>query len=143
MTFSTSSFSLSDLTGLKTICADFRDTIPRAWGNFLDEVKTTQTAALQLWLKRSTEELDWPDPETALTGFERPADEWKAAPLTSWEDNTRLLHLERERNGAPRSLAYFCGVFPDAYSIPDPGTDPGISGEGAQESEKGVRHLDE
>ena len=111
--------------GLKSICFDFRERFP-AWCNFLDEVKTTQTAALQLWLKRSTEELDWPDPETALTGFERPADKWKAAPLTSWEDNTRLLHLERERNGAPRSLAYFCGVFPDAYSIPDPGTDPGF-----------------
>ena len=47
------------------------------------------------------------------------------APLTSWEDNTRLLHLERERNGGrPRSLAYFCGVFPDADPIPAPGTDP-------------------
>ena len=110
--------------GLKSICFDFRERFP-AWRNFLDKVKTTQTTALQLWLKPSTDDLGWPDPETALAGFERPTDTWPMAPLTSWEDNTRLLHLERERSGRnPRSLAYFCGVFPDACYIPAPGTDP-------------------
>jgi uncharacterized protein with NAD-binding domain and iron-sulfur cluster len=112
--------------GLRSICFDFRERFP-GWRDFLDKIATTQTAALQLWLKPSTDDLGWPDPETALAGFERPADEWPAAPLTSWEDNTRLLHLERERNSArPRSLAYFCGVFPDADYIPAPGTDPGF-----------------
>ncbi len=109
--------------GLKSICCDFNDRFP-AWRGFLEKVKSTQTAALQLWLKPSTEDLGWPDPETALTGFERPTDKWPMAPLTSWEDNTRLLRLERERSGRPRSLAYFCGVFPDANNIPAPGTDP-------------------
>ena len=113
--------------GLKTICADFRKRFPVPWGNFLTRIETTQTAALQLWLKPSTDELGWPDPETALTGFEQPTDQWPAVPLTSWEDNTRLLHLERMRTGEqPRSLTYFCGVFPDADFIPDPGSDPGF-----------------
>ncbi len=111
--------------GLKSICFDFRQRVP-GWRDFLDKIVTTQTAALQLWLKPSTEDLGWPDPETALAGFERPTDKWPMAPLNSCEDNTRLLHLERERSGQPRSLAYFCGVFPDADSIPDPGTDPGF-----------------
>ncbi len=112
--------------GLKTICCDFGQRFP-AWRDFLDKVATTQTAAMQLWLKPSTDDLGWSDPETALTGFEWPTDTWQDAPLTSWEDNTRLLHLERRRTGTqPRSLAYFCGVFPDADCIPPPGTDPGF-----------------
>ena len=100
----------------------FQETSPRLWCNFLDDVKTTQTAALQLWLKRSTEELDWPDPETALTGFERPGDKWQAAPLSSWEDNTRLLHLERDagwrsREALPISAAFFRTPIP--FPIPE------------------------
>ena len=71
-------------------------------------------------------QLGWPDPNTALTGFERPGDAWQDAPLSTWEDNTRLLDLERPRDGAqPRSLAYFCNVFPEAEPIP-PASDSGF-----------------
>ena len=113
--------------GLKSICADFRDSLGKRWRDFLDNVKTTQTAALQLWLNPQTDELGWPDPRTALTGFERPDDAWPSAPLTSWEDNSPLLDLECDRTWPkPRSLAYFCGVFPDANYIPEPGSDPGF-----------------
>ena len=113
--------------GLKTACVDFRKRFPQLWGNFLNGIKTTQTAALQLWLMPETEALGWSDPDTALTAFEQPGDAWQDAPLTSWEDNTRLLNLERRRKGdQPRNLAYFCGVFPDAATIPEPGSDPGF-----------------
>jgi hypothetical protein len=110
--------------GLKTACVEFRDRFPELWGNFLDRIESAQTAALELWLMPETAALGWPDPDTALTAFEHPGDIWQDAPLTSWEDNTRLLHLERPRKNPPRSLAYFCGVFPDAEDIPKPGSDP-------------------
>jgi uncharacterized protein with NAD-binding domain and iron-sulfur cluster len=110
--------------GLKTACVDLRERLPELWGNFLDRIESAQTAALQLWLIPDTGALGWPDPDTALTAFEEPGDSWQVAPLPSWENNTRLIHLERPRKNAPRSLAYFCGTFPDARPIPRPGSDP-------------------
>ena len=110
--------------GLKQICASFAGKAP-GWSSFLSQIKTTQTAALQLWLLKTTGELGWPDPRTALTGFELAGEKWPAAAMTSWEDNTGLLQFERARSGPePRSLAYFCGVFPDAACIPAPHADP-------------------
>ena len=47
----------------------------KPWAKFLEKIKTTQTVALQLWLKRETDALGSPDPRTALTGFERPAEQ--------------------------------------------------------------------
>ena len=112
--------------GLKSICADFRDLLGKRWRDFLDNVKTTQTAALQLWLNLRPTNLAGLALRTALTGFERPDDAWPSAPLTSWEDNSPLLDLECDRTWPkPRSLAYFCGVFPDANYIPM-GPDPGF-----------------
>jgi hypothetical protein len=110
--------------GLESICHDFRTRFPDTWGKFLDTTVTTQTIALQLWLRPQIDELGWPDPATALTGFERPQDKFGDAPLTSWEDNTRLLSAERARRAPPRNLGYFVGVFPDARHIPEPGPNP-------------------
>ena len=54
-----------------------------------------------------------------VTAFETPDDVPPSLP--SWEDNTRLLALERPRETiSPRSLAYFVGMFPDADYIPPP-----------------------
>ena len=111
--------------GLESICHDFKARFPDTWGKFLETTVTTQTIALQLWLRPQIDELGWSDPATALTGFERPEDKFRDAPLTSWEDNTRLLRLEGARHDSPpRNLGYFVGVFPDAHPIPEPGTDP-------------------
>jgi uncharacterized protein with NAD-binding domain and iron-sulfur cluster len=112
--------------GLPSICSKLsshhlhRDT----WGQCLKKVQTTQTLALQLWLTKDTDQLGWHDPRTVMVGFARETEKWSCAPLQSWEDNTPLLATEVARKeGTPRSLAYFVGVFPDADVIP-PSPDP-------------------
>ena len=111
--------------GLEAICHELKHRFRDTWGKSFEKIVTTQTIALQLWLGPQTGQLGWPDPRTTLTAFERPEDGWSDAPLTSWEDNSRLLRLENERPySKPGSLAYFVGVFPDAAYIPKPGPDP-------------------
>src|SRR5262249_40163726 len=83
--------------GLRSICHGFESRLP-TWRKCFDEMKTTQTVALQLWLKPQTDELGWADPQTVLTAFEETQDDWNIAPLHSWEDNSRLLKLETARH---------------------------------------------
>jgi uncharacterized protein with NAD-binding domain and iron-sulfur cluster len=110
--------------GLPSICKDLCHHHRDTWGNYLEKVKTTPTLALQLWLTEETEKLGWPDPRTVMVGFARENDTWNDAPLHSWEDNTPLLARESANSGrAPRSLAYFVGVFPEAEDSP-PRSDP-------------------
>jgi uncharacterized protein with NAD-binding domain and iron-sulfur cluster len=105
--------------GLPSICSDLCDRYPETWGQYLKKVQTTQTLALQLWLTKDIGQLGWPDPRTVMVGFARANDDWNEAPLHSWEDNTPL--IARESGGtAPRSLAYFVGVFPEAEDVPQP-----------------------
>jgi uncharacterized protein with NAD-binding domain and iron-sulfur cluster len=107
--------------GLPSICSDLCDRYPETWGQYLKEVRTTQTLALQLWLTKDTGQLGWPDPRTVMVGFARTSDNWDEAPLHSWEDNTPLISCESTNSGsAPRSLAYFVGVFPEAEKVPQP-----------------------
>jgi len=69
-------------------------------------VKTVPTRAFQLWLSPPREELGWRGPAPSLTAF--------AAPFDTWADMTHLLPREEwPAKRPPRSLAYFCSVFPD------------------------------
>jgi uncharacterized protein with NAD-binding domain and iron-sulfur cluster len=109
---------------LPSICSELSSHYPDTWGQCLDKVQTTQTLALQLWLTKDTGQLGWHDPRTVMVGFARETEKWSCAPVHSWEDNTPLLATEVARKeGTPRSLAYFVGVFPDADFIP-PSPDP-------------------
>jgi uncharacterized protein with NAD-binding domain and iron-sulfur cluster len=107
--------------GLPSICRDLCRHHPDTWGKYLKEVQTTQTLALQLWLTEDTGQLGWPDPRTVMVGFAGGSEEWDQAPLHSWEDNTPLIARETANSGrAPRSLAYFVGVFPEAKNVAQP-----------------------
>ncbi|GGC54489.1 NAD(P)-binding protein [Chelatococcus reniformis] len=111
--------------GLHSICHELRDFYPDTWGRCLDEVKTTQTLAVQLWLNKETAQLGWHDPGTVLVGFGDERRDWSHSPLQSWQDNTPLLAAEYAGGGRiARSLAYFVGVFPDAEVIPPPSPYP-------------------
>jgi uncharacterized protein with NAD-binding domain and iron-sulfur cluster len=93
------------LGALEPICADLTKQ-HRKWAELLNEVKTTQTMGVQLWLKSSTQELGWPDPRTVLTAF--------ADPLNTWGDNSQLISTETwPDKSAPGSLHYFVGIFPE------------------------------
>jgi uncharacterized protein with NAD-binding domain and iron-sulfur cluster len=99
------------LAPLKTICAELIDASP-AWRNMVDHLKTVQTLGVQVWLGPDREALGWTMPAPLMTGY--------AQLLNTWGDFSHLLPREDWPDGAaPRSLAYFCGPFPDAVSIPD------------------------
>jgi len=76
-------------------------------GQLLAKLETTPTMGVQLWLKPSTQELGWPEPQnTVLTAF--------AEPLNTWGDNSQLISTETWPDGlAPGSLHYFVGTFPE------------------------------
>jgi len=84
----------------------------RRWRRMVDNVKTVETGAFQLWLKKDLAELGWPgDKDITLAGF--------AKPFETWADMTHLLPEEGwppERS--PRSIAYFCGVLPSGPEPP-------------------------
>jgi uncharacterized protein with NAD-binding domain and iron-sulfur cluster len=81
-------------------------------------IKTIQTQGFQVWLNRDLAQVGWEYQSPVLGGY--------VEPLDTWADMTHLL----EREGwpaatAPKQLAYFCGVMPDAEVIP-PSTDHGF-----------------
>jgi hypothetical protein len=107
--------------GLKSIACDLSTRHPGTWGQYLANIQTTPTLALQLWLTKDTSQLGWPDPRTVMVGFGRESDRSDRAPLNSWQDNSQLLTSETGMGAkVPRSLNYFVGVFPDAGPSCDP-----------------------
>ena len=110
--------------GLQSVCSEFAERFPDTWGRCFATMATTRTLAAQLWLRPQTDELGWPDLQTAMTAFEKPADKWQEAALNTWEDNTRLLQWETPRERQARSLAYLVNILPDDGAIPAPGRNP-------------------
>jgi len=82
------------------------------WKNMMDNVKTTQTQAFQLWMSPTLSELGWENGPTVLTGY--------GHPFETWADMSQV--IDREEWGGtgqkPGSIAYFCGCLPDADPIP-------------------------
>ena len=100
--------------GLKKIACDLSVGYPDTWGKCLANLETIPTLALQLWLKKDTAQLGWPDPRTVMVGFEPDSGGPGSAPLNSWQDNSPLLANEAgQGTDASRSLSYFVGVFPE------------------------------
>ena len=84
------------------------------FASMVRHVKTTQTKALQLWLRCDLQHLGWQHASTVLDGF--------AAPFDTWADMTHLLPRERwSTGGEPRSLAYFCSNLEDDEPTPPRG----------------------
>jgi uncharacterized protein with NAD-binding domain and iron-sulfur cluster len=81
----------------------------REWRAMVDNVKTTATQAVQVWLREDERELGWPVPDATVSAYEQPLHTWASMP--------QLIDVEcwpaAERPGA---IAYFCGSF----GAPDP-----------------------
>lgn len=77
----------------------------RRWRRMVDSVRTVETGAFQLWLRKDVAALGWPGAEgVTLTAFAKPFD--------TWADMTHLLPEESWPPGrTPRALAYFCGAL--------------------------------
>lgn len=81
----------------------------------VDNVLTTQTQALQLWVSKTTTELGWVRPSGVT---EDPVLGAYYEPIDTWADMSDLLPREAWGEGGPRSIAYFCGPWIDAAVIP-------------------------
>jgi len=75
------------------------------WRDMVHHVKTVPTQSFQLWMRASTAELGWPHPPANLSGFAKPFD--------TWAEMSHLIPEEKSKEPV-RSIAYFCGVLPDA-----------------------------
>jgi uncharacterized protein with NAD-binding domain and iron-sulfur cluster len=94
---------------LPQVAPELLDREPR-WREMVHRVRTVPTQAFQLWMRESTAELGWPHPPANLSGYVEPFDTWAEMshliPEESWQQPVR-------------SIAYFCGVLPDAAGNPD------------------------
>lgn len=89
------------LGALEPICRQLAKADPR-WRQLLDEVPSTQTQSMQLWLNKTSKELGWTMPVATMV----------AAPevFDVWADMSHLLAQEAwPAQDSPRSLQYFCG----------------------------------
>lgn len=89
---------------LPEVAHELLDREPR-WREMVARVKTVPTQAFQLWMRESTAELGWPHPPANLSGY--------AEPFDTWAEMSHLIPEEGWRQPV-RSIAYFCGVLPDA-----------------------------
>lgn len=100
------------IAALKTICKELAEARPE-WQAMLDHVKTTQTQGFQVWLSKDLAECGWKLASPVLGSY--------VEPLDTWADMSHLLPAEDwPTHGAPKQLAYFCGVMKDAAVIPPP-----------------------
>lgn len=75
------------------------------WRDMVRHVKSVPTQAFQLWMREDMASLGWSRPAVNLSGFVQPFD--------TWADMRHLIGEESWRRPI-KSIAYFCGVLPDA-----------------------------
>ena len=96
---------------------EFFKRMPKAWKRMGEEVRTVATHSAQVWLDRDLEQLGWQRRSGIFTALDMP--------FNTWADMTHTLATERAWGAAKggsykaagaRSVAYFCGVRPNARS---------------------------
>ena len=75
------------------------------WRTMLDQIKSVETQAFQIWLNEDMAQLGWDKPPVNLSGFVEPFD--------TWADMTHLIPVE-DWQAPVKSIAYFCSVLPDS-----------------------------
>ncbi|MEP7123111.1 MAG: NAD(P)-binding protein [Byssovorax sp.] len=99
------------LPALGRICGEITAKSP-AWRAMLEQVRTVETQAMQLWLLRDLGALGWSRPSPILTGH--------AFPFSTWADFSHLLPRESWTGDRPHSLAYLCGPRTERTPAPPP-----------------------
>lgn len=85
------------------------------WKLMVEQVKTIQTQAFQVWLSEDMECLGWKK-QIDLSGYVEPFD--------TWADMRQLIDREEwPADQKPQSIAYFCNAMPTLLSLP-PVDDP-------------------
>ncbi len=99
------------IAALPHVASELIASSPR-WKTMVEQVKTVQTQALQLWVAEDVTTLGWQHPGVNISGFVEPFD--------TWADMSHL--IPEEGHADVRSVAYFCSVLPDeAGGLPDSG----------------------
>lgn len=81
--------------------------------SMVENVRTVQTQALQLWLDHDLAGLGWTGGSPVLDAY--------ADSLNTWADMTHLVpHEAWPKSNEPQSIAYFCGPREDAADTPSP-----------------------
>ena len=99
---------------LPFLCGSLMDRNDR-FRQMTENIKTTRTQSMQLWMNKSLFDLGWRLPPPVISTYEQPFD--------SWADLSGLLEHENfPKQNPPKSLAYFCGVMmDDSAGIVPPG----------------------
>lgn len=104
------------LGGLKHICPELI-AARQAWRQMVNQVKTVQTQALQLWLKPDLAELGWALPSPVMDSY--------LPPLSNWADMSYLQVRENWTEAqSPGHIAYFCGPWEEAVDTSVEASDP-------------------
>jgi len=97
---------------LPYICPELIDANPK-WRAMVENVKTVQTQAYQIWLNKDLKELGWQNESPVMGCFVEPMD--------TWADMSQLIDKEDyPTEQEPKNISYYCGVFQDANVIPPP-----------------------
>ncbi|HVW25018.1 MAG TPA: NAD(P)-binding protein [Polyangiaceae bacterium] len=86
-----------------------------AFAAMVENVKTVQTCACQLWFGPSLRELGFSNPEL---GDEAPLVGGLTEPLDTWADMSQLLPRESWPADGPRNVAYLCGPLDEPTPVP-------------------------
>lgn len=92
------------IAALPPICSDLIESLPK-WREMVNQIKTVQTQAMQLWLNKETRESGWPLDAPLMVTFERPHE--------NWLDASHLITMENWKpDDSVKSIAYFCSAMP-------------------------------
>lgn len=132
------------LGALPYICQELINARP-AWANMVQQVKTIQTQAFQLWLRPDDAGLGWPfwqQQAATLTGYDADDDRERAG-LNTWGDFSHLIIRENWPTGnSPNNIAYLCGAMlgPDGLKLP-PRTDHDFPAQQTARAEENSRYF--
>jgi uncharacterized protein with NAD-binding domain and iron-sulfur cluster len=74
------------------------------WKDMTDNVQTTRTLAMQLWLQPDLKGLGWNEPSPIIDSY--------AQPFNTWADMSQLIVREQWPSNLPvNNISYFCGTM--------------------------------
>lgn len=81
------------------------------WNKMVSTVQSSQTQAMQLWMKPNLEQTGWKMASVVMDGYQDP--------FNTWADMSQTIDKETwPQNHLPFSIAYFCNNLIDADPIP-------------------------
>ncbi len=113
------------VAALRDVCAELVARMPQ-WRGLVDNVTTTPTSAMQLWLTPSLLELGMNARRWGLPRTHSAANcEVCVSPFSSWTDCSATLRWQHwPTDNTPLSLVFYCGAC-DSYAPPAPYSDHG------------------